>query len=386
LISKKYTLKDELDSTETLKKNVERDPIMKSFFESENDKDFEIDIVDLKQKIKKLSISVQDFKIAEDYYEIVKEADQIKSDLKVFENQASNIRIAIRNIENSLNIVPDVPKKKILDLYQEAEIYINDLIKKKLDEVETFNKKIIANRNSRLLKEKHILDQHLQKIETAIAKLGSQKDSKLEYLNTRGALDEFTKLNELLSKYQIQLDNIEKFRKLISEYKNKADEIKKAFIEENISTNNYLKNQSDLIENNILIFKSLADQFYEHKRAGIEIKNNEGVNKQRFDIKAKIDDDKGDGVNDVKIFCFDWTLLKAKHNHKINFLFHDSRLLSEIDTRQVGTIFSVAYTNTLKDNLQYIISVNQNTLDQLKNEFSESRLLGIQIDLDYDKE
>lgn len=67
----------------------------------------------------------------------------------------------------------------------------------------------------------------------------------------------------------------------------------------------------------------------------------------------------------------------------------------------------VAFDNTVKSDLQYIISINQTTYDSLKaemqsEEFNEiieenivleltdesdrSKLLGIQIDLDYDKE
>ena len=407
LLTNKYNLKEDLDSIDTLKKNVEKDPIMKSFFESEEDEDFEIDIVDLKEKIKKLSKSIKDFTIAEDYYEIVKEADSIKYKLKTYENRAGNIKIAVQNIENSLNIQPDLPKKKIIDLYKEAEAILPEAIVKRLEDVEAFNKKILNNRSTRLLREKKELDGQLKEFEITISKLGKQKDEKLAYLDTRGALDEFTKLNEQLNKYKIQLDNIEKYRKLLSEYKNKQEELKKGFIDQNIITNNYLKNNSELIEKNILIFKSFAEQFYENKRAGIEIKNNEGVNKQRFEVRAKIDDDKGDGVNDVKIFCFDWTLLKAKHNHNVKFIFHDSRLLSEIDSRQVATLFQVAYTNSTNDDCQYIISSNQNVLNQVRNEMpeeefqkviidsiileltdesDESRLLGMKIDLDYDKE
>lgn len=407
LLTNKYNLKEDLDSIDALKKNVEKDPIMKSFFESEEDRDFEIDIVDLKEKIRKLSKSIKDFTIAEDYYEIVKEADSIKYKLKTYENRAGNIKIAIQNIENSLNIQPDLPKKKIIDLYKEAEAILPEAIVKRLEDVEVFNKKILNNRSTRLLREKKELDGQLKEFEIIISKLGKQKDEKLAYLDTRGALDEFTKLNEQLNKYKLQLDNIEKYRKLLSEYKNKQEELKKGFIDQNIITNNYLKNNSELIEKNILIFKSFAEQFYENKRAGIEIKNNEGVNKQRFEVRAKIDDDKGDGVNDVKIFCFDWTLLKAKHNHNVKFIFHDSRLLSEIDSRQVATLFQVAYTNSTNDDCQYIISSNQNVLNQVRNEMpeeefqkviidsiileltdesDESRLLGMKIDLDYDKE
>ncbi len=406
LILKKYQLKDEYDGIEKMRKAIEDDPIMQTFFESEED-DFEIDIVDLKQNIKRLETNLSQFRVAEDYYQVVKEADELKVQLKYYENKAANIKVAISNINGSLEITPDIPRKKVQDLYREAEVNLPDSILRKLEEVEVFNKKILNNRTVRLLKEKSVFEQSLVELEGIIRRLGKQKDEKLEYLNTRGALDEFTKLNEQLSAFKIRLDNIEKYKRLKQEYKNKTEELKRSFSEQNTYTANYLASNTALIETNIILFKEFAGEFYENKRAGIEIKNNEGINKTRFEIKAKIDDDKGDGVNDVKIFCFDWTILKAQHNHEINFLFHDSRLLSEIDSRQVATLFKVAYENSNKLNFQYITSINENTLNALKIEFddeeykniiednivleltdesNESKLLGMQLDLDYDKE
>lgn len=264
------------------------------------------------------------------------------------------------------------------------------------------------NRSKRLLKEKLDFEKKLHDFETGIKRLGKLKDTKLEYLNSKGALDEFTQMNEQLKDLKIKLDSIEKYRQLKQEYKNKTEELKRDFSLQNTKTLNYLENNRSLVEDNILLFKNLASEFYENKRAGIEIRMNEGINKNRFDIKAKIDDDKGDGVNDVKIFCFDWTLFLARHNHKVNFLFHDSRLLSEIDSRQQASLFLLALEKSLEHNLQYIISVNQNTIDSLKNEMeeeqfnrifndenvileltdesSESKLLGMEVDIDYDKE
>lgn len=407
LIQKKHSLKEELDTIEQAKSNAENEPIMRAFFQGEKKEDFEIDIVDLKDKIQKLEKNLSEFRVAEDYYEIVKEADILKIEVKQLENKAVTFKTAISSIEKSLNIAPDIPANRVIQLYSEAQITLPDVALRELKDLEEFNKKLLTNRSGRLVSEKKRLEDQLTAVEKAIESKGREKDQKLEYLNTRGALDEFTKLNEQLKDFKTRFEKLDTYKKLLSEYKNKLEELKKDFSTQNIATNKYLEDNSLLVEKNILIFKSVASQFYENKRAGIDIRNNDGQNKQRFEIKAKIDDDKGDGVNDVKIFCFDWTLLRGGHNHKIKFLFHDSRLLSEIDSRQVATLFEIAFTATIENDLQYIISCNQNTLDSLKQELSEedyktiiednivleltdeseeSKLLGIQLDLDYDKE
>lgn len=74
-----------------------------------------------------------------------------------------------------------------------------------------------------------------------------------------------------------------------------------------------------------------------------------------------------------------------------------------MDTRQIKTMFEIADEECRENNFQYIISLNQSTIDSLKSEMDESqhkklvldnikltlsdkspeqKLLGIQIDLD----
>ena len=118
-------------------------------------------------------------------------------------------------------------------------------------------------------------------------------------------------------------------------------------------------------------------------------------------------DDTGDGVNEVRTFWFDWTLLKGQYNHCVKFIFHDSRLVSENDPRQVATMLKIAQAECHQNGFQYILSINQSTLTALKGELSQeeykkliddnevlelndlsdaNRLLGMQIDLNYAKE
>jgi uncharacterized protein YydD (DUF2326 family) len=77
-----------------------------------------------------------------------------------------------------------------------------------------------------------------------------------------------------------------------------------------------------------------------------------------------------------------------------------------MDTRQVKTMFEVAHNECQLNGFQYIISLNQNVIDSLKTEMTaeehrvlvsdrikltlsdkspEEKLLGIQIDLNYER-
>jgi uncharacterized protein YydD (DUF2326 family) len=152
-------------------------------------------------------------------------------------------------------------------------------------------------------------------------------------------------------------------------------------------------------------FHDLVKSFYSDKRAGLQVLNNKGFNKQRYNIEARISDDSGDGVNETKIYCFDWTLLSARQNNSIEFLVHDNRILSETDPRQIATMFRNADSICQANGFQYILTINECSLDLLRQEMSDEeykrlvqdtevlelndasdngKLLGIHVDLKYE--
>jgi uncharacterized protein YydD (DUF2326 family) len=405
LILKKADLRQKELNIGKLKSQL-NNPEFKAIFGTENKKDLEIKIVELEALIGRYKQSINDFIIAEDYDSIRKEADRISYELKNQKNKATKLKIAISNIDKSLEIQPDISKEQIIKLYENAKFELGDMIVKKLTELEKFNSQILDNRKRKLIQEKRDFELELFEISKKISDLGQQEDEKLQYLNSTGALDDYTKLNQALNDNEKKLHSLLQYKKLETDYKLFLEENKKDFTNENIITNKYLELVEDLIKENIILFKYFVEKFYSEKNSGITIENNEGKNATRFDINAKIQDDAGNAVKEVKIFCYDWTILKGKHNHNVNFLFHDSKITGDMDTRQVKTMFEVANYECELNDFQYIISLNQNVIDNLKTEMTaedhkklvtdkiklvlsdkspEEKLLGIQIDLNYER-
>jgi uncharacterized protein YydD (DUF2326 family) len=407
-VIKKNELKDEFDLVKDLGARIQKDSVMRSFFMKDGaSENVEIKIVELEKKINTLQTNINNFVIAEDYNNIKQEADKLSNSLRSLRNRASKVRIAIESLDKSLKVKPDITHKQIENFYAEAQIQLSDMVTKKIEEVEAFNAKILENRTFNLIKEKQSFEKQLSEIESQISHFGRLEDEKLQYLNSHGALDDYTQLTNLLAENKMSLLKLQQYKEIVKEYKTRQEEVKKEFANENIATVEYLSGIESLIKRNILMFQSLSEQFYEGKSSGITIENNEGQNKLRFEIKAKIEDDTGDGVNEVRTFCFDWTLLKGQYNHNVKFIFHDSRLISENDPRQVATMLKIAYHESQKNDFQYILSINQSTLDLLQKELSEdeyrtliidtevlelndisdeNKLLGIQVDLNYTKE
>jgi len=148
-------------------------------------------------------------------------------------------------------------------------------------------------------------------------------------------------------------------------------------------------------------FRVLAKRFYPEALAGITVHNNDGKNQLRYDIEAKIQSDASDAINSVKLFCYDLTLLMQGSNHAMNFVFHDSRLFSDIDEVHCDELFKIVRDRFPKSSdKQYIASINQNQLNALSPRYQEfvknnkvqeltddsdsGKLLGVTVELEYD--
>ncbi|WP_339217752.1 DUF2326 domain-containing protein [Ornithinibacillus sp. FSL M8-0202] len=403
LVENKKRIRDEHKSTKDLAKNIENDSTLKGYFDNKDDA--EIEILDLEEEINKLEDEIDNLKISDNYHEIEKEADNAKFKRASLENKRVIINNAIRSINKSLEIKPDISVRKVMELYRNAEKEIPEMIANEIEKTVSFHEDLLQSRKNRLYKELNKKKAQLSNINNQIKQIGNEIDEFLGYLDTHKALDEYISINNKLSALKIKHEKLEEYQEILKAYKKKVKALQTEFTTQDQITDEYLEGIDDLLERIMQTFRELAKEFY-NKPGGITIENNEGENTLRYNITAKIQDDSSDGVNEVKIFCFDMTLLLLQQNHNMKFLFHDSRLYSNMDPRQRCTLFNLAYNKSTKNNFQYIASVNEDTLFSFKDfmqtddyqkviedniileltdESEESKLLGIQVDMDYEK-
>ncbi|MDA2380899.1 DUF2326 domain-containing protein [Bacillus cereus] len=404
LVTEKQRLRTLIRQTKDLKTNIEEDPIIREHFN--NNEDTEIEILDLEDNIERLKNEISEFKIAANYQELEKEADEKHYLLKELENKRTLINNSIKHITKSLEIKPDLSEKKVINLYNQANIEVPEMIVKRMEEAINFQKNLLKNRNKRLVNEKFKNQDKLKEIEALTEEVGKGLDKVLRYLDTHGALEDYNALNKKLNDMQTKLERLNQYQEILRTYKKKLKDVQSDFSVRNNETDNYLENIQGLLEEIMAIFRELSKAFYEKKPGGIKVINNDGDNTIRFDILAKIQDDSSDGVNEVKIFCFDMTILLLRQNHKFEFIFHDSRLFGNMDPRQRYSLFKVAYDKVNREGLQYIASINEDIIFSFKDlmtedeynkiieestrlvltdESDKSKLLGIQVDMDYNK-
>ncbi|HEV7378786.1 MAG TPA: DUF2326 domain-containing protein, partial [Dyadobacter sp.] len=362
LVQQKYALRKSKERIRYLVNEIKDDQLLRSFFVG--GRDILLATQNLEDEIEKLESDLQQFRLAEDYYEIKTVADKLQRQLQQVQNKIVLRQNQVKNIDESRKLSPDINNDAIKKIYEEASIVISEVALKRLDELENFYRHLTENREKRLLDQKTEINREISGLSDEFHRLQIEFDANLKYLDTHQALDVFVNLTTKLSDLRSDKEKLARYNQLLEEYHKEKIRIEREFIEATEETDKYLKDAEGIIRSTREFFRELAKRFYPNSAAGVTVYNNDGDNLLRFNFDAKIESDSSDGINNVKIFCYDLTLSLKGFNHAVGTIFHDSRLLDGVDPRQVAEMFR-CLRDYIGDSRQYILTINQNHLDEI---------------------
>lgn len=403
LIAKKQALRTEQNRIKELRTNFKNDTLLKNFYSG--GKDTGIYLKHLDEQLKKLEKDKTEFVVAENYYELQLDANELSKKTLDLKNKLFLIGNAIENIDKSIKEQPDLSLARIKVLYEDLTHVFKSESLKQLEEVEVFHKQLLKNRIARLSREKLLLIDQNNKLSKDLKECQQELDRKLRVLGDSRALDQYTAIVNQIANLSSQAQRLRDYQNIERQYSDKEAGLKVDLSNEVIKTNAYLDETQNLRETNTGVFKHFVAQFYPKKVAGISITNNDGENLLRFNIDVHIEHDSSDGINEVRVFCYDMMILTLQQNHKMGFIFHDSRLYANMDVRQRAILFRIAHELTSKLGLQYIATLNpdfitgmeseftseelksiiyDNVVLELKDDSADGKLLGIQVDMHYE--
>jgi uncharacterized protein YydD (DUF2326 family) len=403
LIRKKFSLKERLEQAVEMNQRFASDSIVRDYFLGE--KDISIDLKELQDSLKKLEQAYADFRVAENYREVERDANEIRRQLQACRNEEYAADALLSQITKSLDERADMDDTRLSELYQAARVTFPDAVRVRLNEVANFHKNLLAARQKRLTSELSRMRSKLKLLREKQISLNADLNNKIKFLSAHGAFTEYQALSEKLAEKRAEVEKLLEFRRMTKEYKEQSRQLKLQMSTESIAAAKYLEEHEEEINAVTDLFRGFTKRVYPTKKSGLVITNNEGDNQTRFDIEAKILDDASDGINEVKIFCFDLMILLARQNHRVEFLFHDSRLFSDIDPRQRAELFRIAMEYSNAAGMQYFATLNEDLIEpmrewmtpeefkaviddnvalELTDESASAKLLGIEVDLDYE--
>lgn len=349
---------------ELRKKQVELKQAIKTLSDIKNDVNREREI-ELEEKYQDLEKNLKNFQIADNYYELEKQLDDLTQQIQDLRNEKSIKELKIKNQKKIIKVNQqiDIDTEKIKKIYNETRFFFENSVIEHVDAVKNFHTELFENRKKRAEKTIKTLEHEIEVIEDEYRLLDKKRMELFKELENKGAFDEYQTLIKQKEKIKEELEKIQRGRKLLDDLKIKEADL-------NVQIGNFKKEIVSLeqeLEEHIkklqIDFRELSSFFYSENKGYLSIDFNKNFTTEKlYNIEPKIDTDKSDGVNSVKIFIYDMLLYKLNPD-LIGFVGHDNILFDSVDERQIANAFEYAKNYTK----QYICSIHDTKFEEAKN-------------------
>jgi uncharacterized protein YydD (DUF2326 family) len=193
----KHEQKKRLDDHLNLADRYKKDKELREFYLGE--KNAEVELLELGAQIKRLEDDLAAFRVAENYAERQQKADLLHHQVTDLANEITIYTNLLLDLELALKIRPDVSPAQVITVYQEASVALPALVVKRLEDVQTFHRRLQENRSRRLNKEVAVTKQTIADLTQRSERLRKELDAELQFLNAHRALDEYAANNAHLS-------------------------------------------------------------------------------------------------------------------------------------------------------------------------------------------
>jgi len=321
----------------------------------------------LESQIKQEKEQLDNFKVHPQYKQLEEDANRLTEKIHEYVNQNINDKRLLEHYEASIKEEVDAKPEKIIKVYEEAGLIMPDQITKKINKVLSFHKDVVTNRKSFLSLEMGNLNLNLANREVQIKNLTSKRAELMLTLQTHGALQEWTQLQNNYQTTVAQLNDVSSRLENLTKFEQGKSSIN---IEQELllqHAKNDLNERKSQKEEVTLTFNSYSKALYSTPGT-LSI----DVSKTGFKFNVKIERSGSHGIGNMKIFCYDLMIAKllAKKANSQVFLVHDSIIFADVDERQKALALQLAESESRKVGFQYICTMNSDAVP--RNDFDKN--------------
>jgi len=303
------------------------------------------------------------FQVHESYRELSTRASRAKSELQSRAREALSLRETIEHLKRALEVEAPPAKSDLERLYAAAGIELPGLTLKRIEEVGRFYNSVVHNRKAHLQNEIEEAQARLTETERQVAVLDGERRKILTMLEGRGALDDFLALQRDLAEMEAHAASLrERFKaaELLEGERTQLD-IDRANLKQRLQADHH-ERQEALDRAIILIAETISD-LYDDRQGRFELEATD--NGPEFSIS--IEGDRGGGISNMEIFCFDLALFQIVGDRLggPGFLIHDSHLFDGVDERQIARALTLGNNAAETQSQQYIVTMNSDIFDRL---------------------
>jgi len=330
------------------------------------------DMNELESEVKEISRSI-------DALENISGYEFVKEDIIHLEKKLDDLRREKSILRAKyLRSKPIVDSRKIdsgeiREFYEQMRKGLGDQVKRELDEVYKFKKKIDDFQNQLIHQRRDEIRRNIETIDSQLDVLDEKYKEKLSVLDQQGDLKN---LKQTYSAYQSKLDEASQLKAFISKYdelelqKQRAKTKKE---QELLSLQSAIQESNETLHSLEETILGTHEYIQGNRKASFEVKPTS--KKQVVEIIMRIDDDGSHSVEREKVFIYDICLLlndQTSSSHP-GFLIHDNIFDVDQDTltKSLGYLVNRARFGCDK---QYILTLNA---DRLENTIVDSELLDL---------
>ena len=351
-------LKDRKKSVDSIKRAVKAgDNLLAEMLGTIGDLETERDR--LIREIEKTESELRSFRVHPQYVQIENEANELTKQIHNNSNYVLQIKRLVDFHEDSINQEQPANDSRVIELYKEAGVVLAASLTKRLEDVQAFHIQVTRNRRDYLRSEVMRLNYELANTRNEIERLSNRKAELMRVLESHGALEAYSELQQLHLGYRSSLDAIEHQIVQLNMIETETSQI--TIEREQL----HLDARIDLDERSTLrqareIFSSNSEALYEAPgRLVVNVDREAGF---RFDVD--IPRASSVGISKMKVFCYDLMRAELWSQREVGpgLLIHDSNIFDGVDERQIALALELAERKTRECGFQYIVCMNSDRI------------------------
>lgn len=307
--------------------------------------------------------NLKSFKVHPQYEEIRTQANRLTEEIHKDANKNITDGRMVSLYEKSL-LEEGIPvQNSIQKLYADAGVSLPGITLRRIEDVQVFHNNIIENRKHFITSEIVRLKREISDREHVIQSKSNERARAMEVLQTHGALEEYTLVQKRYLEVLNELNSLVSSIENLKTCENGQSQLK---IDQEVlqqKTRIDHEERRGVWEKAINLFNGFTEQLYNLTgRLVIDVTPN------GFKFDVEIERSESSGVGNMKIFCYDITLVSlwsdAGRSPKI--LIHDSVIFDGVDERQQAAALQIAEKESVTKKFQYICMLNSDVVAQLE--------------------
>lgn len=308
----------------------------------------------ISDKIKDIEISEIQQNVVEEYAEKSKQLKQLKQEYEKKHLECERLTDFINSSKKN-----DVTSEHLLLIFEKVKQEIPEIVKRNLNEVEEFHRKVYEERKEFLGEKKRVLENEMASLKNHMEELAENIDSIGKIIATNEVYQESI---ELYGKYNSELQDLVYKQGKLSQIQEVDKSIEKEENDLSKKFNNVAqvrKTYEEMVAEYRDFIDELVRSIYDDEvNAYFDIKvRQKHLTTRPISYEFSLKGDTGEGVTEVKKNLMDY--LVCNYNIVVEMLVQDSACYNGIDPRQIAGMLNAIGEIAKEKNKQVIIAINK---------------------------